>query len=168
MSRNSSHWLKNIVLFIMSTSTRHFPGPFEANDRKLRRLLRSVTTCMGDMSKSGCWWRSVSKRGSTAAAGDRSLERVRLSLCSWIGRTGGVNFGGRPRIWSAQTSFPPSGGENTWDVYRWMLDIFPTVRSNGFVFLNRNCLGSFLFGLGTLNVDLSDEVIDSFQHSIIS
>lgn len=96
-----------------------------------------------------CYWRS----------GLGAFEIVSLEL----DREDGLGeFGGRPRIWLAQTPFPPNGRENTWDVYRWMLDIFPTVRSNGFVFLDRNCLGSFLLSLRILNVDLSDEVIDSF------
>jgi hypothetical protein len=56
---------------------------------------------MGDMSKLGCWCKSDSKRGSTAAAGDRGLERLSLSLWSCTGRLGGANFGGRPRFWLA-------------------------------------------------------------------
>jgi hypothetical protein len=79
-----------------------------------------------------------------------------------------VSFGGRPRIWLARTSFPRNGARKTWDVYSWMLDVFPTIRGNEFIVLDRNCLTSFLLDLRKLNVDISNEGIDSFQHSIVS
>jgi hypothetical protein len=79
-----------------------------------------------------------------------------------------VNLGGRPRIWLARTSFPHDEARKTWDVYSWMLDVFPTIRGNEFIVLDRNCFTSFLLGLRKLNVDISNEVIDSFQHSIVS
>lgn len=151
---------------------RHFSERFEAKVSNLRRLLRSVTSCTEDISKLGCWWRSVSKRGSTAAAGDRGLERVSLSLESWTGRIGGMNFGGRPKVWLARTSLPRNRARKTWDVYSWVLDIFPTVRGNGIIVLdrnfNRNSFTSFLLDLRRLNVDISNKFIDSVQHSIVS
>ena len=79
-----------------------------------------------------------------------------------------MSFGGRPRIWLARTSFLRNRARKTWDVYSWMLDVFPTIRGNGFIVLDRNCLTNFLLDLRKLNVDISNEVIDSFQHSIVS
>ena len=46
-----------------------------------------------------------------------------------------MNFGGRPKVWLARTSFPHNRARETGDVYSWMLDVFPTVRGNKFIVL---------------------------------
>jgi len=79
-----------------------------------------------------------------------------------------VSVGGRPRIWLARISFPRNEARKTWDVYSWMVDVFPTIRGNEFIVLDRNCLTSFLLCLRKLDGDISNDIADSFQHSIVS
>ena len=77
-----------------------------------------------------------------------------------------MNFGGRPKVWLARTSLPRNRARKTWDVYSWMLDVFPTVRGNGFIVLDRNCFTSL--NLTRFNVDISNKFIDPLQHSVVS
>lgn len=79
-----------------------------------------------------------------------------------------MNFGGRPEVWLARTSLPHNRARKTWDVYSWMLDVFPTIRGNKFIILDCNCFTSFLLDLRKLNIDISNMFINSFQHSIVS
>jgi len=79
-----------------------------------------------------------------------------------------VNFGGRPKVWLAQTSLHCNRARKTWDEYSWMLDVFPTIRGNGFIVSDRNCFTSFLLDHRKLNVDIFNKFIDSLQHSIVS
>lgn len=68
----------------------------------------------------------------------------------------------------SSTPLPRNRVRKTWDVYSWMLDIFPTIRGNEFIVLDHNCFTSLLLNLRELNVDISNKFIDSFQHSVVS
>lgn len=165
----------NIVSCMISTSTRHVELPEicreEAKERMLRRLFRSETSWMGDMEKEGCWWRTAWKRGSMAAAGERGLGRVRLSLLSCAGRLGVESLVGRPTfVWLTLLKYDEleRAGKCTWDIDSWMIDVFPAIRRDGLVVLDRNGILNFLLGRRSINVDLCHESCRSVQHSLVS
>ena len=61
------------------------------------------------------------------------------------------------------------GGGKTWDIDSWMLDIFPTIRSDGLIVLDRHwLLRSSLLQLRGLDGDVLNELIDSSEHPVVS